>query len=105
MEELCRPQFAFELLNFGPRLKPLLDDQPLGIGNACGVIHRHDFADHGLLVDVLGVQLEALGRIKPHVLHLHLRAMAHGAALLQHLLHFYIAKLAISPCIACMGSS
>ena len=42
-------------VNFCPRLKPLLDQQTLGIGNARRVVHRHDLADHHLLVNRLGV--------------------------------------------------
>ena len=69
-----------------PPSNHLRDQRTLGIGDAGCIVHRHDLRDHHLLVDRLRVRRDLIGRIEPNVLHLHLRAVAHVAALLKHLL-------------------
>ena len=51
-------------------------ERALGLGDAGGVVHGHLARDHRLLVDAQRMLLDAFGRFKAHVFHLHLCAMA-----------------------------
>mgnify|MGYP007088572501 CR=1 FL=1 len=86
------------LIRLGARQEPLAQQRPFGIGDAGRVVHRHDLGHHRLLVDALRMLLHALDRIQPQVLHLHLLAVAHVAALLQHHLQRFVVILAPSAC-------
>ena len=44
-----------------PRLKPPPNQRPLRVGDLRGVVHGHEFLHHHLLVDGLGVLLDAVG--------------------------------------------
>ena len=74
----------------GTRLEPLRNDLPLGSRDVGGVAHRHDFADHGLLVDVGRMLFHHLGLVKTQALGLHCRAVTQVTALLQHGLQGFV---------------
>ena len=90
-----------ESVGFCACFKPLFDQQALSLGNAGGVVHRHDFCDDHLLVHGLGVLLDQLGGVQSYILHLQLRAVTHITALLKHFLYISITNCARSPRFYC----
>jgi hypothetical protein len=55
------PPVTIQLVDLRPRLKPLRNYFPLRLSDVGGVVHGHDFGDHGLLINSLRVAGYALG--------------------------------------------